>query len=50
MRPRLELEVELKAYTARLDEVLARVKRQEPLLSALEIRLEDMLSRPFQTL
>ena len=42
-RPRLELEVELKAYTARLDEVLARLNRQEPLISALEIRLEDSL-------
>ncbi|CAK9055967.1 unnamed protein product [Durusdinium trenchii] len=43
--PRIELDVELKALSQRLDEVQARLSRQEPLLSSLEVRLEELVDR-----
>jgi len=42
---RLELDIELKAVWQRLDEVAARVHRQAPLLSSMEIRLEELVDR-----
>lgn len=43
--PRLELDVELKALSQRLDEVVHRVLRHEPLISSMEIRLEELVDR-----
>eukprot|EP00930_Biecheleria_cincta_P049536 TRINITY_DN34730_c0_g1_i1.p1 TRINITY_DN34730_c0_g1~~TRINITY_DN34730_c0_g1_i1.p1 ORF type:complete len:433 (+),score=124.25 TRINITY_DN34730_c0_g1_i1:123-1421(+) len=43
--PRLELDVELKAVNARVDEAFKRLDRADPRLDALEARLEALLLR-----